>query len=141
MFFVGVTNENEEDQEKEVVKFVTKTMKGKMEYTVAIDTDGTFDKSEWGSLVPRLWFSWRLLTALPSFAEIFEATGGDGIPHAVILDVDNTVVFVGHPEDEEFEEALEKVAAKASARAPEDVGVEGKIVDNKEKTKKKKVKA
>lgn len=51
---------------------------------------------------------------------LMERAGARGIPHAFIVDANNTIAYSGHPRDAAFEDALRKAAAAAAPkRAPE----------------------
>jgi len=85
---VGITNE----AESTVRPFVTK-MDKKMEYVVALDQTSETNALKNGLQVR-------------------------GIPHAVIVDKTNTIVFSGHPMDQEFERELEKAAGNLAQAKP-----------------------
>ncbi|KAJ3194802.1 hypothetical protein HK101_001862 [Irineochytrium annulatum] len=102
IYFVGITDETDEAK---VTAFV-KDMGDRMDYSVALDTK--FEAKR----------------------KIFGPSGGQGIPHAVIIGVDNEVVWTGHPMDPKFEEHLQQQALVASERTKEPlVALEDDVVE------------
>ncbi|GLC73392.1 hypothetical protein PLESTF_001370400 [Pleodorina starrii] len=88
VYIVGISSE----QNVQVVKKFVDGMGSQMDYTVAVDTGGEVQE---GLMMP---------------------AGARGIPHAFVIDANNTVTFSGHPMDPGFESALRTAAAAASDR-------------------------
>ncbi|KAJ3265791.1 hypothetical protein HDU77_003811 [Chytriomyces hyalinus] len=76
--FVGVSQE----QDVSVVQAFIDKMGDEMDYSVAVDPRG--------------------LTK-----EVVAASGGMGIPHAILMDAKGVMVWAGHPMDAKFEEAIQ----------------------------------
>lgn len=119
-----------------------------MDYTVAIDTQGSVQgasrhvhlegKAAWLTRPGCLWLPARgtpatLHALAPAcaaelalryhawHADLMGKAGAQGIPWAIIVDVEGTIVFAGHPRDPAFEPLLKAAAAAAAekrAKAP-----------------------
>lgn len=66
--------------------------------------------------------SLALVPHLPAVG-LFLRSGAMGVPHAFVVDPDNTITFSGHPREPEFEARLAEAAQKATDReAPAEGG-------------------
>ncbi|KAJ3051205.1 hypothetical protein HK097_007822 [Rhizophlyctis rosea] len=92
VYFVGITDEKDEAK----IKTFVESQGQNMSYSVAIDSKGE------------------------ARANLFGPSGARGIPHAFLIDVNNKIVWAGHPGEPEFESKLAELAKSAGPkRAPQ----------------------
>ncbi|KAJ3045771.1 hypothetical protein HDV00_007897 [Rhizophlyctis rosea] len=85
--FVGITDEKDTNK----IYAFAQSQGDSMSYSVAVDSHGE------------------------ARAKLFAPSGARGIPHVFLVDVNNTIIWAGHPGEPEFES---KLAAAAKAASP-----------------------